>query len=117
MQHVLSHGDRGAMEHRVHVDRAVVAHVFAERSFRLNIAALVEVAFERHLGVGGHPDVVDKALDHRRALAAEGGDQRQFVPRLAGGRRKKIERMRAHRESDREALAAVNAGLVDALEV
>jgi hypothetical protein len=54
VQHVLAHGDGGAGEHRVHVNGTVVAHVFAERPFRLDVAALVEIALESHLGVGRH---------------------------------------------------------------
>ena len=52
MEHVAAHGDCGAMKHRVHVDRSVIAHVFAEWPFRLHIAALVEIALKGHLGVG-----------------------------------------------------------------
>ena len=96
---------------------AVIAHVFAERPFRLDIAALVEIALERHLGVGRHQDVVGEALDHRRRLAAEGGDQRQLVAGLAHGRGDEIERMRADREGDRQLFAARHAGGVDALEI
>src|SRR5215469_3508498 len=54
MERVAAHGDRGAMKYRVHVDRPVVAHVFAVGAFRLRIAALVEIAFERHLRVCRH---------------------------------------------------------------
>ena len=72
------------MEHRVHVDRAVIAHIFAERPFRLDIAALVEIALERHLGVGRNQDIVGQAFHHRRRLGAEAGDQRQLV--AAAGR-------------------------------
>ena len=111
MQHVAPHGDGGAMKHRVHVDRAVIAHVFAERPFRLDIAALVEIALERHLGVGRHQDIVGEAFDHRRRLAAEGGDQRQLVAGLAHRRGEEIERMGADREGDRQLLAARHAAV------
>ena len=117
VQHVAPHGDRGAMKHRVHVDRAVVAHVFAERPFRLDIAALVEIALERHLGVGRHQDVVGEAFDDRRRLAAERRDQRQLVAGMAHGRGDEIERMRADGERDRQLFAARHAGRVDALEI
>ena len=63
VQHVAPHGDGGAVEHRVHVDGAVIAHVLAIGPFRLDIAALVEIALERHLGVGRHQDVVGEAFD------------------------------------------------------
>ena len=105
------------MKHRVHVDRAVVAHVFAERPFRLDIAALVEIALEGHLGVGRHQDVVGEALDDRRRLAAQRRDQRQLVAGMAHGRRDEVERMRADGECDRQLLAARDAGRVDALEI
>ena len=105
------------MKHRVHVDRAVIAHVFAERPFRLHVAALVEIALENHLGVGRHQDVVGQALDHRRRFAAERGDQRQFVAGMPHGRRDEIERMRAACEGDRQLFAARDASRVDALEV
>ena len=111
MQHVAAHGDGGAVEHRVHVDGAVIAHVFAERPFRLDIAALVEIALERHLGVGRHQDVVGQAFHHRRRLAAEAGDQRQFIARQPRGRGEEIERMRADREGHRQFLAARHAAV------
>ena len=117
MQHVAAHGDGGAVEHRVHVDRAVVAHVFAERPFRLHVAALVEIALEHHLGVGRHQDVVGEALHHRRGLAAQRADQGQLVARHAHGGGDEIERMGADGEGDRQLLAARHAGGVDALEV
>ena len=117
MQHVAAHGDGGAVKHRVHVDRAVVAHVFAERAFRLDIAALVEIALERHLGVGRHQDVVGQALDDRRGLAAHGRDQRQLVAGMAHGRGDEVERMGADGEGDRQLLAARDDGRVDALEI
>jgi hypothetical protein len=63
------------MKHRVHVDRAVVAHVFPVGPFQLHIAALVEIAFERHLRICRHQDVVGEALDDRCRLAAKRGDQ------------------------------------------
>ncbi len=75
VEDIAAHGDGGAMKHRIHVDRSVVAHVFAERSFRLDVAALVEIALERHLCVGRHQYVVGEAFDDRRRLAAERGDQ------------------------------------------
>ena len=109
VQHVAPHGDRGAVKHRVHVDRAVVAHVFAERPFRLDVAALVEIALERHLGVGRHQDVVGEAFDHRRRLAAQRRDQRQLVAGMAHGRGDEIERMRADGERDRQLFAARHA--------
>ena len=105
------------MEHRVHVDGAVIAHIFAERPFRLDIAALVEIALERHLGVGRNENVVGEAFHHRRRLGAEAGDQRQLVARLPRGRGEEIERMGADRERHRQLLAARHGGGVDALEI
>ncbi len=105
------------MKHRVHVDGAVIAHIFAERPFRLDIAALVEIALERHLGVGGNENIVGQAFHHRRRLGAEAGDQRQLIARLPRGRGEEIERMRADRECHRQFLAARHRSGVDALEV
>ena len=94
VQHVAPHGDGGAMEHRVHMDRTVVAHVLAVGPFRLHIAALIEIAFQRHLGVGRHQDVVGETFDDGSRLAAKRGHQGQLVAGLARGRGKHIERMR-----------------------
>ena len=90
MQHVAAHRDGGAVKYRVHVDRAVIAHVLAVGAFRLHIAALVEIAFERHLGVGGNLDVIGHALDDSGRFAAHLRDQRQFVVALAHRRGDKI---------------------------
>ncbi len=117
MQHVGPHGDRGAVKHRVHVDGAVIAHVFAIRTLRLDIAALVQITFERHLGVGRHQNVVGETLDHRRRLAAKIGDEIEFVAGLARGGGEEIERMGADRKRHRQFLAARHACGVDALEV
>ena len=117
MQRVASHGDRGAMKHRIHVDRAVVAHIFAVRAFRLRIAALVEITFKRHLRIRRHQDIVGEALDHRRRLAAKRRDQCQLVTALPRRRGKEIERMRADRKGDRQAFAACHGCRVNALEI
>ena len=114
MQHVAAHGDRGAMKHRVHMDGAVIAHIFAERPFRLDIAAFVEITLERHLGVGGNENIVGQAFHHRRRLGAEAGDQRQLIARLPRGRGEEIERMRADGKRHRQFLAARHRGGVDA---
>ena len=87
------------------MDRAVITHVFAVRAFRLDVAALVEIALERHLGVGRHENVVGEALDHRRRLAAEACHQLQLVAGLPRGRCKEVERMDADRERNRQFLA------------
>lgn len=117
MQRVPAHGDRGAMKHRIHVDRAVIAHVFAVGAFRLRITALVEITFERHLRISRYQDVIGEALDHRRRLAAKRRDQRELVAALPRRRGKEIQRMRADGEGDRQALAACHARRVNALEV
>ena len=99
------------------MDGAVIAHVFAIRPFRLDVAALVQIAFERHLGVGRHQNVVGETFHHRRRLAAEIGDEVEFVAGLARGRGEEIERMGADRKGHRQFLAARHAGGVDALEI
>ncbi len=117
MQHVGAHGDGGAMEHRVHVDRAVIAHVFAVRPFRLDVAALVEITLERHFGVGRHQNIVGEALDHRRRRGAELRHERKLVAAQPRRRGEEIERMRAGGERHRQFLAARDARGIDALEI
>jgi tetratricopeptide (TPR) repeat protein len=53
------------------VNRSVVSHVLAEWAFRLRVAALVEITFERHLRIRRHKNIVGEALYDRHRLAAE----------------------------------------------
>jgi hypothetical protein len=39
---VAPHGDGGAMEHRIHVYRSVITHVFAKRAFGFDVALLIQ---------------------------------------------------------------------------
>ena len=59
------------MEHRIALDRAVVAEELAIRPFRLDMAALVEIALQHPFGVGRHADVVGDAFDHRQRRVAQ----------------------------------------------
>jgi len=92
----------------------LLTHVFAIGAFWLHVASLVEMAFERHLGIGRNPDVVGQALYDRGRLATHLRYQRQFVVSLAHRRGDEVERMSADRERDRKLLAAPDAVRIDA---
>ena len=87
------------------------------RPFRLDVTALVEIAFERHLGIGRHQNIVGQALDHRRRLGAELRDKLELVAALPRGGGEKVERMGAGGKRHRQFLATRHAGGVDALEI
>jgi hypothetical protein len=99
--------DRGQMEQRIRLHAAVIAEEFAVRAFGLGVAALVEIAFQDELGVGGHEQVVRHALDHAHRRAAQRGDEFELVGGNAHGRADMIDRMRPDGECDRGTLAAL----------
>ena len=114
---VAAHGDRCASKDRVHMDGAVIAHIFAIGPFGLAIAALVEITLDDDLRIGGHEDIVGEAFHEGRGLPAQGRDHMMLVALLARGGGEKIEGMAAEREAHGQTLAALHAALVDALEI
>ena len=87
------------------LDAAVVAEELAVGPFRLDVAALVEIAFEHPFGVGRHAHVVGHAFDDRQRRGAQRGDQPELVDRQAHRRGEIVDRMRADHEADRQRLA------------
>ena len=86
------------------MDRAIVAHVFTIWSFRLEVSALIQIAFDHHLRVRGDQNVVCEAFHERRRLAANSRERMIFLALLPIGGSDEIQRMRADREGDRQAL-------------
>jgi len=58
VQGVLAHGDRGDVKDGVEMHGAVISHVLAEWTFRLDVALGTEIALKDHLGVGRNADIV-----------------------------------------------------------
>ena len=94
--------DRGEVEHRVLLHHAVIADVFAVRTFRLDVALGIEIALQHVFGVGRNVDVVGDAFDDRHWLAAQRAQYLQFVDRrIHTDRRHEIARRRADHIGDR----------------
>ena len=110
-------GDGGQMEHRVHLDAAVVAEKLAIRSLGLDVAGAVQVPLEHVLRVGRDHQVAGDALHDRHVLAAQRGEQVDLVGRNPHRGRHVVHRMRADDEGDRHVLAVGDVLLVDRLEV
>ena len=68
VQDVLAHRDRGASEYRIHMDGAVIPHIFAERSFRLKVAAFVEISFYDDLRISWNQNIISEAADEGRGF-------------------------------------------------
>ena len=108
-QRVAAPRDRGEVEHRVLLHRAVVAEELAVGAFGLDVAARVEIALEHHLGVGRHADVVGHALDHGERRVAQRRDDAELVDRHAHHRGDVVDRMGADDEAHRQRLALATA--------
>ena len=99
--------DRGEVKHRIALHHAVIADIFAERTFRLDMPGRIEIALEHVFGIGRHENIVGHALHHRHRRTAHGADDVELVDvrqRAHGGQ--KIRRMRADRVGDRHLLLA-----------
>ena len=105
------------MEHRVALDRAVVAEEFAVRPFRLAMALLVEIALDDVFGVGRHADVVGDALDHGERRIAQARNDAELVDRQPHHAGDMIDRMRADHEAHRRGLSRRGIGQVDRLQI
>ena len=116
-QCVLAARDGGEVEDGIALERTVVAEEFAVRPFRLDMAALVEIAFEDHLGVGRHHDVIGDAFDDRQRRIAQRCDKTEFVDRQPHRRRHIVDRMRADDKRHRQRLAGRGAGFIDRAQV
>ena len=118
VQRILAHGDRGDVEHRIDMRRAVVAEELAVGPFDLGVAGLVEIAFDHELGVRRHQQAVRHRAHHRQRRAAQvptsanssSTDARTQAARKSSG-------CAADREIDRQMLAALDRFEEHALEV
>ncbi len=117
-QRILAPGDRGQMEHRVVLQEAVVADIFAIRTFRLDEPALVQIALEHQFGIGRHAHVIGHAFHHRQRRTAYCANHLELVHRRRrGDGGEKIRRMAAHRERHRQPLAFGHAGLIERAQI
>ena len=81
VQRILAHGDGGHMEHRIDMRRPVVAEELAVGSFDFAETEFVEVTLDDHLGIRRRRDAVRDAANHRHGLAAQRGDETEFLDR------------------------------------
>ena len=106
------------MEHRVGLQHAVIADIFAIGPLRLRPAGGIEIPLQHHLGVGRDLEVAGHAFDDGHGRAAHPAEQRELVLRRhqaqAGDR---IGRVRADHDGDRQALAAGVGGAVDRAQI
>ena len=116
-QRVAAARDRGEMEDRVALERAVITEKFAVGTFRFNVAARVEISFQHPFGVGGDADVVADAFHHGERCIAQRRQQAELVDRQAHDRGDMIDRMRADDEAHRQRLPGRGARFVDRAQV
>ena len=76
-QRVLAVRDRGDVQHRIALHHAVIADIFAERPFGLDMAGGIQKALDDVFGIGRHIDVAGDAFHHRHRLAAQRADHRR----------------------------------------
>ena len=105
------------MEDGVGLEGAVVTEELAIGTFRLYVAALVEITFQHVFRIGRHAQIAGLAFDDRQRRAAQRRHQCELVPRQTHRRGDMIDRMRADDESDRQPLAARHRSTIDRLQV
>src|SRR6266702_1327985 len=109
--------DRGEMEHGILLHAPVVTEELAVGAFGLDVAALVEIAFQHPLRVRGNANVVTDALHHRERGIAQARDEPQLVNRQAHHRGDVVGGVRADDEGDRQPSALPHRRLVERAQV
>ena len=82
--------DAGNVEFRVQVFQRIEARMVAERPFEELLFALLHVAFDHEVAVGGHHQVLRKALYQLHGFSAEEAGQQVFVDAFRERRRGSI---------------------------
>ena len=94
--------DRGDMEHRIALDRAVIAEELAVRPFRLDVAALVEIALETYSASAGTRMSLVTHLTTGSGASRRRRDDAEFVDRQPHHAGDMVDRMRADHEAHRQ---------------
>ena len=98
-QRIAAPRDRGEVEHRIALERAVVAEELAVRALPAPRGRARRNSLRAHLGVGRHADVVGDALDDRQRRIAQRRDEAELVDRQPHGGGDVVDRMRADDEA------------------